>query len=58
MTVKLKKGMAPTDMNLTQEFGDARQEIETKKQQEKENNDPRQKFWESETKIWQSAKKF
>ena len=38
MTVKLKKGMAPTDMNLKQEFEDARQEIETEKQQEKENN--------------------
>ena len=41
MTLKLKKGMAPTDMNLTQEFEDARQEIETEKQREKENNDPR-----------------
>ena len=44
MTVKLKKGMAPTDMNLTQELEDARQEIETEKQQEKENNDPRKNF--------------
>ena len=44
MTVKLKKGMAPTDMNLTQEFQDARQEIETEKQQEKKNDDPRKTF--------------